>query len=384
MAREFFIPNKILSGDGALDSLSEIIAECGKKALIITGKNVRRLPCFASLCDMLVLKGVDFAVFDGITGEPDDIMIANGAELYRKENCDFLIAIGGGSPLDSMKAIAVSVSGEKGICDYYGETIDIKLPPMTAIPTTAGTGSEATQFTVITDTKRNIKMLLKGAVLVPDIAVVDGTLGVSAPKSVTASTGLDALTHAVEAYTSRRAQPLTDGICLSAVKRIFEYLPRAFKDGGDMVARREMAVAALEAGFAINNSSVTLVHGMSRPIGALYHVPHGLSNAMLLYKCMSFAKDGAISRFADLGRTINAVTGESDDKTAAAAFIDALRDICKYLEVPTLCEYGIDKNDFFSNIDKMADDALASGSPANTVKEVTKSDVVNIYKSLFD
>lgn len=384
MAREFFIPKKILSGDGALDSLSELIGDCGKRALIVTGKNVRQLPCFSALCDMLTKNAVDFAVFDGITGEPCDTMIASGAELYRTEGCDFLIAIGGGSPIDSMKAIAVNVSGEKDICSYYGKTIDLSLPKMIAVPTTAGTGSEATQFTVITDTKRNIKMLLKGRALVPDIAVVDGSLGISAPKSVTASTGLDALTHAVEAYTSRRAQPLTDSVCISAVKRLFGFLLRAFKDGSDLEARRETAIAALEAGIAINNSSVTIVHGMSRPIGALYHVPHGLSNAMLLYKCMSFAKDGAVSRFAELARAIGKALPDTDDVTAAESFVDALGELCEALEVQTLEEYGIDREDFLKNIDKMADDAIASGSPANTVKEVTKADIVNIYRSLFD
>ena len=383
MAREFFIPKKIVSGDGALDSLGTVVKNYGKKALIVTGKNVHKLNCFSALCKMLEDSGLSYVVFDEITGEPDDVMIAAGAKKYKDEYCDFLIAIGGGSPIDSMKAIAVNVSGKKEICDYYGGVIDIKLPKMIAIPTTAGTGSEATQFTVITDTKRNIKMLLKGAVLVPDIAVVDGGFGVSAPKSVTASTGLDALTHAVEAYTSRRAQPLTDSICVSAVKRLFKYLPMAYADGSNLTARNETAIAALEAGIAINNSSVTIVHGMSRPIGALYHIPHGLSNAMLLYKCMAFAVDGAVDRFADLGRAVKVADGESDDKTAAAAFLDAIGDICKELEVPSLAEYGIEKEDFIGNIDKMADDALASGSPANTVKDVAKADIINIYKSLF-
>ncbi len=384
MSREFFIPKKIISGSGALDAAGTVVKNYGRKPLIVTGKNVRKLECFANLCKTLEINGLEYAVFDGITGEPDNTMIASGAEKYKSEDCDFLIAIGGGSPIDSMKAIAVNVSGEKEICDYYGKIIDIKLPKMTAIPTTAGTGSEATQFTVITDTKRNVKMLLKGAVLVPDVAVIDGSFGISAPKSVTASTGLDALTHAVEAYTSRRAQPLTDAVCISAVKRLFKYLPAAYADGRNLTARNETATAALEAGIAINNSSVTIVHGMSRPIGALYHIPHGLSNAMLLHKCMSFALDGALDRFADLGRAINAADEKADSKTAAAAFLNAVGEICRKLEVPSLAEYGIDKKDFFGNTDKMSDDALASGSPANTVKAVTKADVISIYKSLFD
>lgn len=384
MSREFFIPKKIISGDGALESLGKVIKDFGKKALIVTGKNVHRLECFAELCFMLEHRGIGYEVFDGITGEPDDIMIENGAKVYKDENCDFLIAIGGGSPIDSMKAIAVNVSGEKNICDYYGGTIDMKLPKMAAIPTTAGTGSEATRFTVITDTAKNIKMLLKGDCLIPDVAVIDGKLGVSAPKSVTVSTGLDALTHAVEAYTSRLAQPLTDSVCISAVKRLFTYLPKAYENGNDLEARNQTAIAALEAGIAINNSSVTIVHGMSRPIGALYHVPHGLSNAMLLYKCMSFALDGAYSRFAELARAINAAPPEADDETAAKAFLKALGEICAALGVPTLSGYGIDKNDFLSNAPKMAQDALDSKSPSNTLKQVGKEDILSIYKSLFD
>ena len=156
-------------------------------------------------------------------------------------------------------------------------------------------------------------MLLKGAVLVPDVAVVDGSFGISAPKSVTASTGLGALTHAIEAYTSRRDQPLTDSVCISAVKRLFKYLPVAYANGNDLTARNETAIAALEAGIAINNSSVTVVHGMSRPIGALYHVPHGLLNAMLLYKCMFFALDGATTRFAVFGAGLCKVINKAHD-----------------------------------------------------------------------
>lgn len=384
MSREFFIPPKILTGSGALDALSPVISEYGSKALIVTGKTVATLESFKKLTCILTENGVSYEVFSGITGEPDDTMIEQGADIYKNSGCDFLIGIGGGSPLDSMKAIAVCCVSGKSICDYYGEVINEKLPPMIAIPTTAGTGSEATQFTVITDSKNDVKMLLKGKCLIPDIAVVDGSLGVTSPKSITASTGLDALTHAVESYTSRRAQPLTDGICISAVKRIFKYLVRAYSDGTDIQAREEMSIAALEAGIAINNASVTIVHGMSRPIGALFHVPHGTSNAMLLSKCMAFAKDGAKERFADLGRAIGAADLKDSDEYAASAFIKALEEICKSCEIPTPEQYGIDKQSFMAHIEKMADDALASGSPANTKKNVTKEDILKIYRSLYE
>ena len=179
------------------------------------------------------------------------------------------------------------------------------------------TGSESTKFTVITDAETDVKMLLKGAAPLPDLAIVDYTNTLSSPKSITASTGLDALTHAVEAYTSKQAQPLTDALALSAVKRIFKYLPIAYNDGENETARYQMSIAALEAGICINNSSVTIVHGMSRPIGALFHVPHGLSNAMLLCKCMDFAKDGVTERFAELSRAVGTAAAADGDKTAA-------------------------------------------------------------------
>ncbi|MBS5733704.1 MAG: iron-containing alcohol dehydrogenase [Clostridiales bacterium] len=383
MGREFFLPNRIISGTNALKEMSEYISEYGKKALIVTGKTVCTLDGFQKLTTLLSDHGVAYAVFTGITGEPDDRMIKEGVDAYLSNNCDFLIGMGGGSPIDSMKAIAVWVATKKNVCDYYGTTITAKLPNMVAIPTTAGTGSEATQFTVITDTKSNVKMLLKGKTLMPDLAVIDASLSMSSPKNITAFTGLDALTHAVESYTSRRAQPLTDDISLSAVTRIFKYLVRAYNDGNDIEARTEMSIAALEAGIAINNASVTLVHGMSRPIGVLFHVPHGLSNAMLLAQCMKFACDAAYEKFAALARAVGVATFETDDKTAAYRFVEALHDICKQCDIPTLSEYGIDKKDFCAAINKMADDALVSGSPSNTIKEVTKADIVEIYEKLF-
>lgn len=383
MSREFIIPKKIIMGDNAVSDSAEYIRELGKKALIVTGKHVVKLECFKSVTNLLEKLGIEYSIFTGITGEPTDTMINEGLAVYKSDGCDFLIGIGGGSPLDSIKAIAaLSVNGGK-ISDYMGKTITGNLPPMVAVPTTAGTGSEATQFTVITDSEKDIKMLLKGVVLIPDIAIVDSEFSATSPKSITAATGLDALTHAVESYTSRKAQPLTDAVALSAVKRIFRYLPRAYKDGTDKKAREEMSVAALEAGIAINNASVTIVHGMSRPIGANFHVAHGISNAMLLEKCMAFALDGAYDRFADLGRATGTADASNDDKTAAEKFLAGLGDICRVCEVPTLEEYGIDKEKFFSLADKMADDALASGSPGNTIKKVTKQDVLDIYSQLW-
>lgn len=379
----FVIPNHTVVGTNVLGEAAPLLKKMGNKAFIVTGRHVAVSDMMKQLTDLLDENGIDCVIFDGITGEPTDTMIENGVEMLKSSGCDFIIGIGGGSPLDSAKAIAAMAVNEGSIADYNGKEITGEILPLAAIPTTAGTGSEATKFTVITDSEKGIKMLLKGDVLVPKLAIVDSSFTVGAPKSVTSATGLDALTHAVEAYTSRKAFSMTDTLAVSAVKRIMKYLPIAYKEPDNSLAREQMSIAALEAGICINNSSVTIVHGMSRPIGALFHVSHGMSNAMLLKECLSFAVSGAYEKFANLGRETGVASDSDSDETAAEKFIDSLQNICDVCEIPTLEQYGIDRDEYYSKISKMATDAVASGSPANTVKEVTVDDCIEIYKKLY-
>lgn len=379
----FVIPNHTVVGTNVLGEAAPLLKKMGNKAFIVTGRHVAVADMMKQLTALLDENGIDCVIFDGITGEPTDTMIENGVEMLKSSGCDFIIGIGGGSPLDSAKAIAAMAVNEGSIADYNGKKITGEILPLAAIPTTAGTGSEATKFTVITDSEKGIKMLLKGDVLVPKLAIVDSSFTVGAPKSVTSATGLDALTHAVEAYTSRKAFSMTDTLAVSAVKRIMKYLPIAYKEPDNSLAREQMSIAALEAGICINNSSVTIVHGMSRPIGALFHVPHGMSNAMLLKECLSFAVSGAYEKFANLGRETGAASDSDSDETAAEKFIDSLQNICDVCEIPTLKQYGIDRDEYYSKISKMATDAVASGSPANTVKEVTVDECIEIYKKLY-
>lgn len=379
----FVIPNHTVVGTNVLSEAAPLLKKMGNKAFIVTGRHVAVSDMMKQLTALLDENGIDCVIFDGITGEPTDTMIENGVEMLKSSGCDFIIGIGGGSPLDSAKAIAAMAVNEGSIADYNGKEITGEILPLAAIPTTAGTGSEATKFTVITDSKKGIKMLLKGDVLVPKLAIVDSSFTVGAPKSVTSATGLDALTHAVEAYTSRKAFSMTDTLAVSAVKRIMKYLPIAYREPDNSLAREQMSIAALEAGICINNSSVTIVHGMSRPIGALFHVPHGMSNAMLLKECLSFAVSGAYEKFANLGRETGVASDSDSNETAAEKFIDSLQDICDVCEIPTFEQYGIDRDEYYSKISKMATDAVASGSPANTVKEVTVDDCIEIYKKLY-
>lgn len=374
---QIVLPGRTIAGKGAISRAE--LGKYGRKPLIVTGKYTAKSAAVAELLKYAP-GGV---VFDGITGEPTVEMINAGVAAYHENSCDHVIGIGGGSALDSAKAVAAMSALGGNIADYMGREIDGVFPPMILIPTTAGTGSEATKFTIITDAEKDIKMLLKGDKLLPDLAVLDYSYTYSAPKSVTAATGMDAFTHAIESYTSRKANPITDTFALSAMKRIFANLPTAYNDLENESAREQMLIAAYEAGVCINNASVTLVHGMSRPIGALFHVPHGISNAMLDIKCLGFAAQGASEKFAAAARGVG-VSDSSDDTIAAQDLLNAIEKLCAAVEIPTLAEYGIDREKFFASMDKMADDALASGSPANTIREVTKQDILNIYASLWN
>lgn len=383
MANLFLTPAKIINGSSALEMAGPALAALGKKALIVTDSMMIKLGNLDKVLRVLNQHHVGYSIYAQINSEPCDTMIIDGLKQYQAEHCDFLIALGGGSPIDSMKAIAMmSADPNRPLNSYMGQPVETPLPKKVAIPTTAGTGSEATQFTIITDTENDVKMLLKGGSLIPDLAIIDPQFTMTAPKGVTSATGIDALCHAIEAYTSRLAQPLSDTFALSAVKRIFNNLTNAYEHGDNEEARIQMSLAALEAGIAFNNSSVTIVHGMSRPIGALFHIAHGLSNAVLLEVCMKYVKDGAVARFADLARYCD-MTQCEDDEQAADLFIENLSALLARLNMPTLAQLNVDRDQFMNSLEKMAHDANVSGSPANTRKPITEQAMIELYKQLW-
>lgn len=381
-AHAFAVPRKIVYGEGALAEATPIMGSMGGKALIVTDKMMVRLGNLARVTGVLDAAEVSYHVFDGVNSEPLDTMVEEGVRCFLEQGCDFMVALGGGSPIDTMKAIALCAASGRAISSFMGKPYEGAVCPMVAIPTTAGTGSEATQFTIITDTDRDVKMLIAGTPLIPELAVIDPVFTVTAPASVTAATGVDALCHAIEAYTSRKAQPLSETFALSAAKRIFQNLAACVREPENVAVRTQMSIAAMEAGIAFNNASVTLIHGMSRPIGALFHVPHGLSNAMLMEECLAFALDGAQGRFAEVARFCE-LSDSVDDAKAARDLMAAIRSLLAEMEIPTLAEFGVEREAFFAAIDKMARDAEASGSPANTVKPVTQADMRAIYERVY-
>lgn len=383
MANVFFVPKFIVSGEGALHMSMDNMKEFGKKALIVTDDMMIKLGNVGKLTDELDGAGIEYAIYSGVNSEPTHTMVNEGIAIYNEGGCDFLIAIGGGSPMDTAKAIGAVITNGGNICDYQGKKLDNELPPIVAIPTTAGTGSEATRVSIIADTDRGIKLLISDIKLLASLAVVDPVFTMTAPPAVTANTGVDALCHAIESYTSNKAFPMSKLFSKAAVKKIFDHLPTAYVDGSNVEARREMAEAATQAGIAFSNASVTVIHGMSRPIGALFHVPHGLSNAMLLKVCLPYIREGAEVELYELAKEIGAYNGDNTAE-GADAFVAATNELLAKLNIQSPADFGIDKDEFFAQIDKMAHDGLGSGSPGNCKNVPTEEQLKEMYKALWD
>lgn len=373
---------KTYFGEGALEAAGSELAALGKKALIVTGKIITKTGLADKVQATLSANGIESALFNDLPGEPTDIMIMQGVEAFKAHKCDFIIGLGGGTPLDTAKAIAAMSVLPGKMIEYKGKELYGNFPPLVLIPTTAGTGSEVTRYFVFTNTQTSEKLLFKGDALLPKIAIIDYTYTISSPLSITLATGMDALCHAVESYTCRKANPLTDMYCLDAVKRIFKYLPRACEAGNDKEARKNMSFAAYEAGVAINGAPTTIIHGMSRPIGACFHVPHGISNAMLAVECLRAVLDGCYEKFAALALAIGAANESDNPKTGAEKFLAALEKLTIELKVPTLREYGLNLEEFAAMEEKMAGDSVASGSPANCWKVLSKEEQIGIYDIL--
>ncbi len=380
--RDFRAPPVIHVGRGALNQLPAALRELGaERAAIITDRVMGASEWAPRLEALAADADVTTTILAELTGEPTTRDVDAALAAIRAADADVVIGFGGGSALDTAKLAAVLHTNPGSGPDYEGyERIPDPGLPVIAIPTTAGTGSEVTRGVAITDPDRDVKMLLMSSHLVPAAAIVDPEPTFTMPAGVTASTGLDALTHGIEAYVSRRRFPITDALAIDAIDRIGRFMARAYHHPDDAEAREEMLVGSLHAGLAFNNASVALVHGMSRPIGAYFHVPHGLSNAMLLPTVMEFSLGGDIPRFAHIARVLGAT--ESDNHAAAAAGVAIVRDLAANLEVPTLRAWGVDEPRFREVTPAMARDALASGSPANNPRLATQSEVEDLYEAV--
>ena len=291
------MPKSVLYGRNSLEKLGEQSKKLGKRAFIVSDSIMEKLGYIESCLKQLNAKGITVITYNEVNAEPTNLHVLEALSICKEGKCDFIIGIGGGSCIDVAKAVAVLYTNGGEIEDYVQKDVEIEYNPLPliAIPTTSGTGSE-TSVTVITNKKTDVKMMVKHPSFIPHVAIIDPILTCSVPPHITAATGVDALCHAIEAYISKVSQPLTDVLALSAIESIMKYLRIAYEDGDNMESREALMIASLQAGIAFSNASVTLVHGMSRPVGALFHVPHGISNAILLPAVLEFTKMSAIKR----------------------------------------------------------------------------------------
>ncbi|MFO7717133.1 MAG: iron-containing alcohol dehydrogenase [Thermodesulfobacteriota bacterium] len=377
----FRSPGTIHFGEGATQRVGQEAARCGAtKVLCVTDPMLKETGVIAPVLDALHQEGLDPVVFDGVDTEPCVEHVQEGMRLLQEEGCDALVACGGGSPIDAAKAIAIQATNSADLAACMG--ID-KIPspglPVLAVPTTAGTGSEATMVTIITDTETNVKMMIMSPYLLPCAAIVDPVLTLKCPRHITASTGLDALTHAIEAYVSVKANAMSDVLALSAAGLLNRFLPRAWANPDDLEARSQVHLGALQAGMAFTNSSVALVHGMSRPIGAKFHVPHGVSNAALLGLVTDFSLIGAPHRYARLARAMDLSVAGLTDLEAGQCCADRTKELIAQLKIPSLSALGVKRGQLEAQVQTMTEDALASGSPGNNPRKATREEIIELY-----
>lgn len=383
---ELALPRLIRLGGGAVQSLGQVITELGlRRPLVVTDRFLASTGSADSMRAALRVDDIDAAVFSDTVADPTTDSLLGGLRAIAEHRADAVIGFGGGSPMDTAKALALLAANGGEMRDYKAPFDNVAAGlPIIAVPTTAGSGSEATRFTVITDSRDQEKMLCAGRAFLPIAAIIDYELTLTMPQRLTADTGVDALTHAIEAFVSRKANPFSDGLALTAIRTIGQYLRRAYRDGTDRAAREAMMLAATQAGIAFSNSSVALVHGMSRPIGVHFQVAHGLSNAMLFPAVTAFSVAGAEHRYAMCANAFG-VADESDaDDYAARSLVDALAELCRDVEVPTPKAYGITPQAWSARIPQMAQQAVASGSPANNPVVPTVSQIEQIYAEIFD
>ncbi len=378
------LPRILRVGAGASRQLVATLAELGlARPLLVTDPLMQSCGYCARLQAPLESAGIAYGLFSDCVPDPTTDSVYAALAVLRAGDYDCVVALGGGSSLDTAKAVAV-------LAEHGGSMRDYKVPrqvdsglPIIAIPTTAGTGSEATRVAVITDTQTHEKMLCMGLGLMPIAALVDFELTLTMPLRLTADTGIDSLCHALEAYVSRKANPFTDSIALTAMRTIYQNIRTACSEPGNREAREAMMLAATQGGVAFANASVTLIHGMSRPIGALFHVPHGLSNAMLLAEVTAWSVDHAPERYAHCARYMGIADESVSDQQACATLVAALRTLTADLQVPGPQAFGIARSDWFDALELMAEQALASGSPANNPRVPVAQEIVQLYQRIW-
>ena len=379
MKFNFATANRIIFGEGMISSLKEIVLSYGKRVLIVKGKEKPNPEILFSICEE---SGLEWVCFD-VVKEPDIETINQAVEIGRQKNREFVVGFGGGSVIDTGKAVAALLNNQGSLMEYLevvgkGKPLKNSSKPYIAIPTTAGTGSEVTKNAVIAVPDLNVKVSMRNASLLPEIAIIDPELTYEIPKNITASTGMDAFTQVLEPYVSKNNNPMVDLFCREAIPLGGIYLIRAFEDGNDVEARGKMAWVSLLGGMALANSKLGAVHGFAGPIGGMFNVPHGSVCAALLpsvfsvnVKALVKRENSAefISRYSDIAKWI---TGH--EHASISDGVEWLANLSKKLSIPSLSDLGIKRSDFPMIIEKSKNSSSMKGNPV----QLSDKDLENI------
>lgn len=386
MINRVLMPREMLIGGGSRFPLPAMLKSLGvNRPLLVCDPVMQKLGYADALLQALSGEGINGAIFSEVVEDPTDISIAALVKRISDGSHDALVALGGGSAMDTAKAGAiVATSGEELRTLKVPRIVDFAVMPVIAIPTTAGTGSEVTRAAVVTDTVASEKMLILGTAALPVAAIIDYELTLTCPYRVTVDTGIDALTHALEALVNRNGNAHSEALALSALKLIGANLEKVADNPDDRDAREAMMLGATHAGLAVSNTSTALIHGLSRPVGAFFHVPHGMSNAMVLPLVTQFSLNSALPHYAAAARALGCASAADSDQIAGTKLVEAFTGLNRRLKVPTPQEFGIDRSRYLELLPEMVRQGLASGTPANNPQVPTIAEMTRLYELAYD
>lgn len=376
--RKFVAPEFIIGADARLLAGRYAKNFGVHHVLVVTGPNIIGAGWVKDVTASLDAEGIGHTIFSGVTPNPRDFEVTKGAALYEEAGCDAIVAVGGGSPIDCAKGIAIVVSNKKNILEFEGvDNVAIPPPPMICIPTTAGTGADVSQFAIITDTERRVKIAIISKVIVPDIALVDPMPLTSLSSELTAHTGLDAITHSVEAYVSNASSPVTDTLALESIRLMKDHLLLAYQTPASVEERYQTMLGSLLAGLAFSNASLGAVHAMAHSLGGYSDLPHGECNALLLEHVAEFNFDACPERYITIGAILHPTGTPEKTLGAQQGLVHALRTLRESLGVTDrLSDLGVTKKD----LPELAKKAIRDPCLATNPKKMTVGDIERIYE----
>ncbi len=377
-----FVNPEIIFGRNALLQVGDSLVRLGaKKVFVVSDPGVIEAGWVDKVIPSIKKAGLEYEVWHEITSNPKDVEVHKGLDKYLESGANAVLGVGGGSPMDAAKAVAILSTNQGRINDFEGtDKIQYPLPPMVTVPTTAGTGAEVTQFAIITDTSRKVKMAICSKSLIPDIALVDPITLTTKDSKLTAYTGMDALTHAIESYVSLAATPLTDIHALNSIKLIAQHLPTSVSNRSNLKAKEAMAMASLQAGLALSNAILGLVHAMSHQLGGLLDMPHGEANSILLPYVMEFNLTSVIDKYIDIAKAMGKRIEGLERREAAQKAVEAVYELSKDVNIPAkLSDIGFDGK----NLAHLSENAMKDICLVTNPRDVEVEDIISLYESAF-